>query len=88
MKTTNSDNLEEENLKIPFDMAPDIFEIIVSQQLPHEITNANSGRCYFTMTIQFDKSDTRQKKAVSDIQSILDRYYEYRNASNDELNWR
>ncbi len=85
---TNGNNSEEETIKVPLDMAPDIFSIIVSERLGHELTEASNDKWYFRMTVQYDKTDTRQKKAVNDIQRLLDNYYEYRNASHDELNWR
>ena len=88
MKTNGNNNLEEETIKVPLDMVPDIFSIIVSERLEHELTEASADRWYFKMTVQYDKTDARQKKAVNDIQRLLDSYYEYRNASHDELNWR
>ena len=88
MKTNGNNNLEEETIKVPLDMVPDIFSVIVSERLGHELTEASSDRWYFKMTVQHDKTDARQKKAVNDIQRLLDNYYEYRNASHDELNWR
>ena len=88
MKTNGNNNLEEETIKVPLDMVPDIFGIVVSERLGHELTEASADKWYFKMTVQYDKTDVRQKKAVTDIQKHLDIYYEYRNASNDELNWR
>lgn len=88
MKTNENKNLEEETIKVPLDMVPDIFSIIVTQRIWHELTEASAERWYFRMIIQYDKTDVQQKKAVTDIKRLLDTYYEYRNASHDELNWR
>ena len=88
MKTNGNNNLEEENIKVPLDMVPDIFNIIVSERLSHEITEASPDKWYFRMALQYDNSEVRSKKAVNDIKALLENYYDYRSASHDELNWR
>ncbi len=88
MKTNSNTSLEGEQLKVPLDMAPDIFSILVSEGLAHEITDASAERWYFRMMVYYDKTEARQKKAVSDIQQLLENYYDYRSATHDELNWR
>lgn len=85
---TYGNNTDEETFKVPLDMVPDIFSIIVSERLSHELTEASPERWYFKMTLHYDKTVERQKKAINDIQRLLDRYYEYRDASHDEINWR
>ncbi len=88
MKTSSNNNLDEETIKVPMDMVPDIFDIIVSEKLSHEITEASRHRWYFVMTLQYDKTDAKSRNAVSEIKRLLDEYDIFRHASHDELNWR
>lgn len=88
MKTNENINIEEESIRVPLDMVPDVFSIIVSQRLGHELTQASASNWHFTMTVQYNRTDAIQKKAVNDILRILESFNEYRNATHNELNWR
>ena len=88
MKTNGNYNQAEENIRVPLDMVPDIFDIIVSERLGHEITEASRHRWYFIMTLFYDKTQARSVQAAREIQRLLEEYHTFRSASHNELNWR
>ena len=79
---------DRQEFKVPLDMVPDVFGLIVSQQLTHAITEAGGDKWFVRTTVHFDRSSERQRAAVAQIERILDTFNDYRNAGYEEINWR
>lgn len=85
MKTDN--NLTE-TLRIPLDILMDALEIVVREELSHEVINLVPNRSLVIMEISYDRSETRKHKALGVIQALLSEYQVYRTWEHEDVNWK
>lgn len=81
-------NTNEEVIKVPLDMAMDIFAIILKHRLKHDVIQVIESRSLIVMAIYFDKAFTKQQSIMQNIQNLLDEYNEFRWSENEDLNWK
>lgn len=82
------EELNEQTVKIPADMAVDIFVIIAKERIKHEVIGVLENRKTLVVAINIDKKSTRHQKALQNILNQLADYEEYRWSENEEINWR
>lgn len=81
-------NTNEEVIKVPLDMAMDIFAIILKHRLKHDVIQVIESRSIIVVAIYFDKAFTKQQSIMQNIQNLLDEYNEFRWSENEDLNWK
>lgn len=81
-------NLSEERFCIPADVLLDILAIVVTQVLPHEITEVIENRRLLYLSVYTYTIDKRQQQILQNIRDILEEYKAYRWEENQTLNWR
>lgn len=86
MKTDH--NIIEDAVKIPLDMMMDILNIILKEELKHEIINILPNRNMVTIQISYDKINQRAEKAVSSMHTLLTEYQHYRSWEDENVNWK
>lgn len=80
-------NKSVESLKVSYDIAPDVFEIITRENLAHEITDAESHNSFFRLKLYYDAADGKSKRIIDGIVRLLDEYEYYRHGNYEQLNW-
>lgn len=88
MTANEKQGAQQHEFKVPLDMVPDIFGLIVSQHLAHAVTEASGDKWFIRVLVHFDRSTERQRAAIAEIERLLDVFNDYRNANYEEMNWR
>jgi len=80
--------MKEQSIKIPMDMAIDVFKVIVKENIKHEVAQVDETRGLFVVIVRPGKNISRHEEALKNIQEMLLDYQEYRFSENEELDWR
>lgn len=80
--------ITEESFKVPTDMMMDVLFIIVKENLKHEIIEVLPNRNLIVIAVSYDKKSSRHLNVVSNIQSHIADYNQYRSWESEEFNWR
>lgn len=81
-------NLSEESFCIPADVLFDILDIVVTQLLPHEITQVIEKRSLLYLSVYIHPHDKKHQQILQNIKDILEEYKAYRWDENQTVNWR
>ena len=82
------DEISEQTIKVPSDMLIDVLSIILKEDFKYEIIQVLENKSIAVLSIEIDNKQSRQAKAMQNIQNHLHAYNDYRFSENETLNWR
>jgi hypothetical protein len=86
MKTNNE--ITDEVIEVPMDMAIDIFEIMVRENIPHKVIRTFFSKSTLIIQIRINQQSIVEISAFKNIKSLLDEYYSWRWSNDTEIDWR
>lgn len=72
---------------VPLDVLTDIVKVILEMELKNEITAVNENKAFIEIKVEYQNGLGFHKKAIVNIESILDDYNHYR-FEEEETDWR
>ena len=80
--------MKEQAIKVPLDMAIDVFKIITKENIKHEVLQVDENRSLLMISLGSEKNLIRHKDAIENIRQLLNDYNDYRFSENEELDWK
>ena len=84
----NEKGYEKESYAVPADIMPEIAQIILQANLPHEIIGVKENRRQIVIEIVYKRNFRFHSQAIDNISDVLRDYQELRSEEGDNIDWR